>query len=403
MKQCYSKVPYFVALITLLFYLPTHSYSQCACSNGNTPQTLVVQQSKYILPINDSTDFILPQFDPALGQLTCARVFTAITSVIRMRLENDEIYPLTYRINYSRTDRIAGPGLSPDLSSSFSKNYGPYNLAESDGIYFSGPDFVGIGPDSVLKNKTMSRTISSGLATFLGYGNLTYNYKATGKTTVTGGVNYIFSVNSQDYVTVGITYSYCPAVLLASGINNFNAQLKDEADVQLSWMTQNETAGTRYEIEVSTNSVEFTRVGELRSQASVGSTASKYEYPYHLTQGFKGNLYFRIKQIPVGGNALYSPVRNIALEKTTGQGLTLFPNPAKSKFQMQFPELLNGAYSVEVLNMNGQVIYQRQMQIKDASTINLDLGTAPSAGIYQVRTRELSTGRRFASKLVIAQ
>lgn len=403
MKQRYTNVPYFAALFTLLFYLPTHSYSQCTCSNGNAPQTLVVQQSKLILPINDSTDFVLPQFDPSLGQLTCANVFSYISSVIRMRLENDEIYPLTYRINYSRTDRIMGPGLVPDLTSSFSKNYGPYNLAESDGNYFSGPDFVTVGPDSVLKNKNINRTISSGLATFLGYGTLTYNYKATGRTTVTGGVNYLFSVNSQDYVTVGITYSYCPAVLLASGMNNFTAQLKDATDVQLSWITPNETLGTKYEVEVSTNSVDFLRIGELRSQAPAGSTSSKYEFPYHLTQGYKGNLYFRVKQIPVSGNAIYSPIRNIAFENGKPSSLTVFPNPGKTTFQLQFGELLNGSYNVELMNLNGQIVYQRQIQLKDASQINLELTNAPVAGVYQVRAREAGSGRSYVSKLVIAQ
>ena len=231
MKQHYSKVPYLLAFLTLLFYLPSPLNAQCLCENGNVPQTVTYQQTRNIRPIDDSTNFDLLQFNPDLGQLICVNVFSYITGVVRMRLENDEIYPVSYRINYSRTDRIQGPGLGTDITNTFIKNYGPYNLAATDGNYFSGPDFVGIGPDSVLKNKYLNRNLSSGLVPFLGYGSLRYNYKVTGRSTVSGSINYIFSVSSQDIVTVGLTYSYCPTGLLGTDIKDFAAARKNRLKI----------------------------------------------------------------------------------------------------------------------------------------------------------------------------
>jgi len=361
MKQCYPKVSGLVAILTLLFYLPNPLNAQCLCENGNAPQTVTYHQTRNIRPIDDSTTFDLLQFNPSLGQLTCVNVFSFITGVVRMRLENDEIYPVAYRINYSRNDQIQGPGLTPAITNSFSKNYGPYNLAASDGAYFSGPDFTTIGPDSVLKNRYLNRNLTGGLAPFLGYGSLQYNYKVTGRTTVTGSINYIFSVSSQDIVTVGITYSFCPTALLASGIKDFAAAKRNQNDVYLSWTTVNEVKSNKYEIEVSRNNSDFVNIGQVEANTVSGSTASKYEYPYHATQN-GGNLYFRVKQINSAGKAVYSHVKLVSFMENK-QGFSIYPNPVRNKVQLQFDNAVNGDFRVEIVNVAGQLIFSRDQRL----------------------------------------
>ncbi len=400
MKQHYTKVPLFLAFFTLLFYLPTQLSAQCLCANGDAPQTLTYQQTRNIRPIDDSTNFDLMQFNPDLGQLICVNVFSYITGIVRMRLENDEIYPVSYRINYQRTDRIQGPGLSPDITNNFTKNYGPYNLAASDGNYFSGPDFIAVGPDSVLKNRYLNRTLTGGLTPFLGYGTLAYNYKVTGRSTVTGSINYIFSVNSQDIVTVGLTYSFCPTGLLGTDIKDFSAAKRSNAEVQLNWTTVNEIRGNRYEIEVSRNSSEFVNVGSVQANTVEGSTASNYEFPYHLTNPGAGNMFFRIKQINTAGKVVYSPVRLIAFEKTK-TGFSIYPNPTRTKVQMQFDEPLRGNFKVDIINLSGQIIHSRNISLQENTNISFELATAPPAGVYYLRAKEQNGNKTYSGKLII--
>lgn len=398
MKQRYSKVPYFLAFFTLLFYLP--SQSQCLCENGVTPQTLTVQQTRNIRPIDDSTNFDLPQFNPDMGQLVCVNVFSYITGVVRMRLENDELSPVQYRIAYQRTDRIDGPGLSPAITTTMNKNYGPYNLAASDGAYFSGPDFVSIGPDSVLKNKYLNRNLTGGLAPFLGYGNLTYNYKVSGKTTVNGSINYIFSVNSQDFVTIGLTYSFCPTGLLSTDIKDFDAAKKGMADVHLSWTTVNEVKGNKYEIELSKGDGKFETVGSLHASTVPGSTASKYEYPYHINNQAEGRVFFRIKQTNTAGVVVYSPIKQVAFDAAK-TGFSIYPNPTKTKVQMQFDEPINGDFAIDIINLSGQIIHTRNIRLQNNNAVNFELAAAPPAGVYYLRAREVNGGRKFGGKLII--
>lgn len=400
MKQHYTKVPYFLALITLLFYLPTQLNAQCLCENGSAPQTLTYQQTRIIRPIDDSTTFDLMQFNPTLGQLICVNVFSYITGVVRMRLENDEIYAVSYRIAYNRTDRIQGPGLSPDITNSFSKNYGPYNLAASDGNYFSGPDFVAIGPDSVLKNKYLNRNLTGGLAPFLGYGNVQYNYKVSGRTTVTGSINYIFSVSSQDVVTVGLTYSYCPTGLLGTDMKDFVATRKSNADVMLSWKTVNEEKGNKYEVELSRNGAEFQTVASVNASTISGSTTSKYEVPYHLMEPGKGSLFFRIKQTNPAGKVVYTPVRIVNFESNKN-GLGIYPNPSRGKIQLQFDAPIKGNFSVEIINLAGQTIHTRNIVLQEANTLSFTLTNVPPSGVYYLRAKEINGDRTYSGKLVI--
>jgi hypothetical protein len=400
MKQHYTKVRLLIAFTTLLFYLPSPLNAQCLCLNGNVPQTVTYQQTRSIRPIDDSTNFDISQFDPTMGELICVNVFSYITGVVRMRLENDEIYPVSYRISYNRTDRIQGPGLSPDITNSFSKNYGPYNLASTDGNYFSGPDFVAIGPDSVLKNKYLNRTLSTGLVPFLGYGTVPYNYKVTGRTTVTGSINYIFSVSSQDIVTIGLTYSFCPTGLLGTDIKDFAAAKKSNDEVELSWTTVNESKGNKYEIEVSRNNSIFESVAEVQANTTPGSTSSKYEVPYHLMQPGKGNMLFRIKQTTTSGKVTYTPVRSIAFDASKA-GFTIYPNPTRTKVQMQFDEPMNGTYAVDIINLAGQTVHSRMVTIQKSNTLSFTLAAAPATGVYYLRAKEINSNKAYSGKLII--
>jgi len=399
MKQCYTKLPFILAF-TLLAYLPTHLSAQCLCQDGSAPQVLTYQQTRIIRPIDDSTTFDLLQFNPDMGQLTCVEVFSYITGVVRMRLENDEIYAVSYRIGYTRTDQITGPGLGSGLTNNFSKNYGPYSLAASDGAYFSGPDFVAIGPDSVLRNRYLNRNISN-IAPFLGYGNLQYSYKVTGRTTVTGSINYIFSVSSQDIVTVGVNYRYCPTDLLSGNMRDFAAYRKSNRDVQLSWITENESKDNRYEIEISRNGQTFEKTGTLQASTSPNSSSTKYEYSYHADQAIGGQLYFRIRQTTTGGKVILSPVRSISFVEGKGKGFTVYPNPAVRMVSMQFDTPLNGDYSIELTNLMGQIVYKRLLRVNSSNSIDIELNNAIAAGVYNLRARSISTNAVYSSKLMI--
>jgi Secretion system C-terminal sorting domain len=399
MKQHYTKIPLFLLLFTLLIYLPGTSKAQCNCAAGMTPLTVVYDTSGLIPPANDSTIYKFPQFDPSIGTLVCVGLEGWVTGIVRMRLENDEIYPVNYVVKYSRTDQITGTGLGSPLSTSLTKNYGPYGLAASDGVYFSGPDYKTIGPDTVVNNKLISTVISSNVTPFLGNGQVNFSYRVTGSTVVTGSSNYIFSVSSIDRLHFRLTYSYCTLNLLAANIRNFTAVKKDNQTVLLNWVTQNEEINNRYEIEYSKDGRNFKTIGTTAAHTE-GAADAEYEYQHNLATTDAGKLFYRVKQINSSGQAHYSQVGIITLDEGAIK-FAIYPNPAKNRINLEWSSLQSGDIQVEIINNIGQQVFKKIYPMAGNNLIVLDLPAHIGPGLYYVRTKDATNNTQQLTKLLI--
>src|ERR1700759_1206428 len=103
MKQCYPKNRLFLTLFTLLFYLSNNVSAQCLCSDG-TPANTEVHNYSVSFPSNTTTTLSVPQFQPASGTLVCVNAKILLTSILRMKLENNDINPVDYLVRYVRND-----------------------------------------------------------------------------------------------------------------------------------------------------------------------------------------------------------------------------------------------------------------------------------------------------------
>jgi hypothetical protein len=275
MKQHYT-IMFVMALYAALF-IPQQTQAQCTCPDGSAAQTQVYNQS--LATSMETSIFTFPQFDPTVGTLICTNVSALISSVVRIRLENDELFDASYRIRYNRSSTISGAGLSPTLVHTFSKNYGPYDLAASDGEYFSGPDFIITDRDSILKNKLLAQTITGDVTPFLGNGFVDYTYTLTGGSNISGGGNYLGGPLTSDFIDFTLTYSYCEATLLANSIRNFNVVSTPDNTARIQWVTENEVSGNRYQIEVSQDGRSYKAIALL---AASKEERSQYSYIYQL-------------------------------------------------------------------------------------------------------------------------
>ena len=88
MKQLYP-----IAFLLLTALLPSKQASaQCSnCSGGTTPMVISYEVTHVLdtLREDDSARFDIMQFNPALGELRCVEVYSYLTGIITMKLEND--------------------------------------------------------------------------------------------------------------------------------------------------------------------------------------------------------------------------------------------------------------------------------------------------------------------------
>jgi len=386
---------FFLALFHVSQFVPVNVSAQCTCANGSAPMTQVYNQS--LSTSMETTMFSFPQFDPTVGTLVCTNVSALISSVVRIRMENDELFDAIYRIRYNRSSTISGPGLSPMLVHTFSKNYGPYDLAASDGVYFSGPDFIITPKDSILKNKLLTATISSNVAPLLGYGFVDYTYTLSGNSSISGGGNYLGGPLTSDFIDFTLTYSYCDNALLASSIRNFNVVKSDDHTAKIKWVTDNEVEGNRYQIEVSSDGRSYKAIGLLSAAPENNST---YSYTYELDNEDPGDLHFRVRQTTSTLVARYSPVKTISLNKSP-RLFAVHPNPAHDMMTIQFGLPVSGRMKLEIRNAQGLLVDQRSFQANNQSEYRFQLGSKVAQGVYYLSAVNLRSGKRYAERIIL--
>ncbi|MBA4166322.1 MAG: T9SS type A sorting domain-containing protein [Chitinophagaceae bacterium] len=344
----------------------------------------------------------MPQFQPSTGMLICVNAKISLTSVIRMRLENDTAVTKTYVANYSRKDTLSGPGISPSIFGSRSKNYGPYTLTASDGIPFNSgsTDNVTIGPDTVYNN-VIYQGSTTNVASYLGGGSVNFAYSSNATASASGSDYYVLAVNSQNKLSFTLTYSYCNNVVLKLNLKSFQAILKDKDNVFISWTTLNENKNNNYEIELSENGSSFRTIGSAPAKPADG-VAAKYDYQYHLDQPVGGKLYFRIKQVN-GKVVAYSDVRIINMGTDAFPGVRIYPNPVVRNINLEFDRPLNGNFRIELSNQMGQVVYTTGMRLNNSTSLQVQLNNPPPPGIYYLRATETGSSKVYSGKLLFTK
>jgi hypothetical protein len=392
MKNSLHTIPYFLLLLVLA-YIPPETYGQCACSNGD-PATALTYYVRLDTSDAPSSTISFPKFNPSVGILACVNFKDTLSLVSTSEVINTASVPVSYRFLLNVTNDVAGPFIG--LNESSTRNYGPTLLGQAG----DPTDRTMYGPDTLFKYSTHS-TSPSGVASYMGStGTVDFVYTVNGGLISTqGGINYLYQIVSKYWGGFRLTYYWCPNMVLATNIKNFSAYKKDNA-VLLKWITDNNTPGTNYKVEFSTNGNSFVSVGQLDPNDLTG-TSTQHEFQYTPGNSTSGKIYFRIKQIDAQGKITYSPIRVVNLNDSEAGGFVIYPNPIDRKVSMQFDRALSGNYLIEVTNLSGQVVYNRNIKLANASNVQFDMSNPPPSGMYYLKVTDTKTKLSQSKKLII--
>ncbi len=375
MKNLYTKIFILICTLLLQLYLPASLQAQCLCGAG-VPAT-PMKQDVIIPPTTISTlNFTFNQFNPALGTLSCINVEDTITGFSTTGARNTGPDSTAFLFLLSLSNKIAGPGVN--IVRPFNKVYG-YDTLSAYGI---PGDSITYGPDNIITNPYGGANIG-GNAAYLGVGTVNFTYSINGgMITQDGGSNYNSSVSTTIGGKISLTYYYCPTALLANGMKNFSAVKKDNS-ILLKWEAQNAGDIDQYEIEYSVDGTTFNSVAKVAGNRSAALTG--YNYNYALNGSSNGYVYFRIKQIYGNDKTGYSAVQKIALSENGVPGISIRPNPVTTGMSLAFDHPLTGDYSVDLVNLSGQVIVNKKMKLLNTTTIPVNFTNKPAPGIYFTR------------------
>jgi hypothetical protein len=144
------------------------------------------------------------------------------------------------------------------------------------------------------------------------------------------------------------------ACLLPVELMYFNAKKEAEGYHYLYWATATEQNCAYFELEYSTDAVEFSSISKVYSKAINGNSNEALYYDFYNSPDNAAVHYYRLKQSDLDGTFYYSDL--IALsDKTLENSIALYPNPAKGAINLQIPNSLIGQ-NYEIYNIAGQFV-----------------------------------------------
>lgn len=171
----------------------------------------------------------------------------------------------------------------------------------------------------------------------------------------------------------------------------FDAAIKDRI-VQLKWATAQEQNSSHFEIERSSDGINFKTIERLNA---AHNSDRQINYSYKDFSPLSNLNYYRIKMVDKNGKFTYSTIRvvNVEMHGT----ITVFPNPAKSGAEIKVTSHDINVKRMEVVNAIGQVVYGRNMNTNGSTSFPIK-ATLP-AGQYVIRI--IKEGAIETTKLVI--
>jgi len=114
-------------------------------------------------------------------------------------------------------------------------------------------------------------------------------------------------------------------IVLPVTLKSFNAQKVGKV-VELTWVTATELNNLGFEVQRSTDGVNYTAIGFVKG---VGNSTTEVTYHFTDDAPLTGKGYYRLKQLNMDNQFKLSAVRWIDFARTI-QGLQVYPNPSHS-------------------------------------------------------------------------
>lgn len=145
---------------------------------------------------------------------------------------------------------------------------------------------------------------------------------------------------------------------------SFNAKLKGKG-VELNWQTSCDENSDRFEVEKSTDGINF-RV--LSTVPSVNNCLT-YNYTYFDSEILGSTTFYRIKQIDKDGTYVYSTISKVTASRTKNSSFTLYPNPTENNVNVVLDNSQLGPTIISIFSSDGKLVKQQTLS-KTGTFIN---------------------------------
>lgn len=179
-------------------------------------------------------------------------------------------------------------------------------------------------------------------------------------------------------------FAYPAPSTLPVKLTAFTASLA-KGKVNLKWETASEINVSHFELERSTDGVNYSQAALVFAYGSATDKAS-YSYSDNVASFQQSVVYYRLRSVDIDGKTELSETRIIRINQTETNSITLqtYPNPVTNELRITVPNNWQNKQTVfELFNANGQVSGRKTTSgSNQTETINTS-SLAP--GFYIVR------------------
>ncbi len=162
---------------------------------------------------------------------------------------------------------------------------------------------------------------------------------------------------------------------------NINAY-QQQANIAVEWTVENELNISKYEVEKSTNGINYLKVN---TSMAVGSGQNSTLYKWLDVNPVYGNNFYRIRSISFDGKFEYSKAVVVKTGKGVA-GIAAYPNPVLNGIiGLAFNNMPGGIYKARLFNSTGQTILNKQINHASGTSLeNIRPDYYLTGGIYKL-------------------
>jgi hypothetical protein len=218
-----------------------------------------------------------------------------------------------------------------------------------------------------------------------------------------GGSSNLISIAGVDVWTAGSGTLNGPQVLgtgtLPIELINFSATPNNN-NVVLDWSTATEINNNYFNIERSTDAINFTVINKING---AGNSTQIINYSAIDNAPLDGILYYRLKQTDFNGNYKFSNIVDVSFINQNEFSFEIFPNPNDGEIvNLKMSNRIDEQALVKVYSSNGKLIFDKNMILKsDGENICIiNLSDKLSSGLYllTITTSQNNYCKRFVVK-----
>jgi hypothetical protein len=190
------------------------------------------------------------------------------------------------------------------------------------------------------------------------------------------------------------------AVLLPVTLESFTGEWQ-KTDALLKWRTSSEINTSHFEIEKSTDGIQFISIGKQSAAGNSGVLKAYQFTDVNAMQNLPANkntIYYRLRTVDKDGEYYYSAI--VVLKFTPGSTkpmvLSVYPNPAKQFIVISVnAEMLQHKPVIRLISMNGTAVITKNMT---ALNERLELERT-AAGIYMLVLID-DQGNKYTERII---